>query len=60
MTKTLTNEELKCMHTLARDLWKRDQLQLPARDRYDGGSEDLLGKLRYQAEAKRMILSERA
>lgn len=56
----LTHIELKRMHELAREMWKRDQLQLPALERYDWTGETLHGKLRYQAEAKRVIISERA
>lgn len=56
----LTHDELKRMHELARDMWKRDQLQLPASERYDWTGEMLYRKLRYQAEATRVIISERA
>lgn len=55
----LTQGELRRMHVLARELWARDQLSLPSQDRYDWEGEALHGKLRYQAEARRLILSER-
>ena len=52
----LTLDRSKKYHTLARELWKREELQRPAHERVDSmGDRGLKEVLRYQREAQAIL-----
>lgn len=54
----MTLEQSKKYHALARQLWRREELQRPARERVESmGERGLKEVLRYQREAQAILVA---